>query len=154
MSRYLNVHILKSPNIKMSGYLNVQIFKCHNIKMSRYYNIQILKCLDIACYWSSFSEISKHFPTSIVASKQSQKCPTDQTLDTLKFAHWIKIYRDVLFYVSWFVQIWTHHWIGLQKLFQIDSSRVEIHPLVPKFRWFLVMSADLYSYSWLDFTIG
>ena len=44
-------------------------------------------------------------------------------------------------HVSWFVQLFLirfHHWIGLEKLPQIDSSQVEIHPLVPKLQWFLL----------------
>ena len=33
MSRYLNVQILKCPDIKMSRHLNVHTFKSPNIKM-------------------------------------------------------------------------------------------------------------------------
>ena len=60
-------------------------------------------------------------------------------------------------HVSWFVQLFLirfHHWIGLEKLPQIDSSQVEIHPLVPKLQWFLLhVSWFVQQLCWFDLTI-
>ena len=82
------------------------------------------------------------------------------TLWMSKFIHWIQRYSDICFEVSWFVQsqlIWPHDWIGLEKLPQNDPLNVKICPLDPKIQWlviFVFKSADLYSHSWSDLTIG
>ena len=65
--------------------------------------------------------------TIIFASKNYSK----MTPHMLKSVHLIKSYRGFFFQVSWFVQ-WPHHYIGLKKLPQNDTSYTWFHPLNQK----------------------
>ena len=65
------------------------------------------------------------------------------TLWVSKSVQWIQRYSDIYFEVSWFVQsqlIWSHYWIGLEKLPQNDPLNVQICPLDPKIQWDLFWS--------------
>ena len=50
------------------------------------------------------------------------------TLNLLKSIQWLPSYGKVFINVSRCVH-WPHHWIGHEKLPQIDPSHFEIHPL-------------------------
>ena len=60
--------------------------------------------------------------------------------------------------VIWFAQLFLirfHHWIGLQKLPQIDPWHAEIHPIYTKIQWFLLhVSLFLQKLCWFHLTIG
>ena len=77
-----------------------------------------------------------------------------------KSVHWFKRYSDIYIEVSWFVQsqqIWSNYWLSNWPWKTTSKWHFECH------NWstgskdtviFILMSADLYSHSWFDQTIG
>ena len=88
------------------------------------HTVQIVDVLDVSCF---------KFQVSVTSGT-----PSKTPLSTIS---WLDPWRTWLFHL--------HHWIGLEKLPQIDSSNVKIHPLCHQ-HWCFVLYRDTLLINYTD----